>query len=75
MTVIINQAMRLKCIREQRPYVPPPSRSWASDHMHQLKNLKILVSSPLEADRVEACSKGRIGDWFDRIESQVNPRQ
>ena len=65
--------MELKRIREGIPYVDPPSKCWVSHHVKTAKDMKTLVPSPLEADRATACGKGRIADWFERMEVDLAP--
>ncbi len=67
--------MRLKRAREGLTYVDEPSHQWVADQLARYKTLKRIVPSPLEADRTDACSKGRIKAWFDHILKQVDPRQ
>ncbi len=38
----------------------------------KFEQLKRMVPSLLEADRAEACTSGRVQDWYTRIENEVS---
>jgi hypothetical protein len=67
--------MRLKRHREQKVAVDPPGHSWLYDILQRDPSLKRMMPSQLEADRAEACSKGRVGDWFKRIAAEIDVNQ
>ena len=65
----------MKKNREGKPFVEPPGRSWVSSSSKKVGGLKRLVPMPVEAARVEACTKGNIKNWFDRADEELCPAE
>ncbi len=43
--------------------------------MKRIGGFKAIKPSPLEPERVDACTKGKIKHWFDTIAKQVDVTQ
>ncbi len=70
---LISGRVDRKKKEEGRFYVDPPHRQWVSEQLRARPELKLIQQSPLDEDRIEACTFGNLDDWFTRIEECIEP--
>ncbi len=68
---LVEEAMRLKREREGLHAVDPPSHNWTSRFIARNPSLKRMTPNFIDPDKHAACTKEAIGDWFTRINNEL----